>query len=171
MHMCGGVEDEEYSDVMVKEAIRNPNGITPIPGIIFSSNVSNIKIIWWALKEHWSYKDTNGDSINVEGHAKKLSEGMDASYQNSQIAFCIEALRNPNYQNDNIAADLMRKISHIIYTHGYADINVETHEVAEDHTFGEFIEFITTPANLLMIACVGLTCYAKYVDFYTDDQQ
>jgi hypothetical protein len=48
---------DKYSKFMIDTAICNPTGRTPIPGIFFSYNEDNLKILYWAVQNHWTHEE------------------------------------------------------------------------------------------------------------------
>lgn len=172
MHMCYD-SDEHYSNNMVKEAIRVPTANTTISGLteMFSSTISNFRIILWALKENWSYEDEYSNIITVEEYARILNTHTNIPYEDSKTNAYIQALYDPNYTSPHITEDVMQKIAQITTYRGYA-INTNTNDVHANvpidaqnvqHKHIDFFEatqnFLTDPTNIAFLVSGMLTVY------------
>ncbi len=149
-------EGQRYTNYMIKEAVRQPIGKTPIAGWIWSSNVSNFEIILWALQKNWSE-----DGVGVEGYATKLCTSLDLPGESITHEY-IKALSDPRYINTKISQNIMNKIKDVTNIYGFATTTYPTSEIEDEYdaAIDTFITFVTTPENLMMIGCVALTCYA-----------
>ena len=156
--------DEAYTDHMVREAIRNPSGSTPIPGLIWSSNVSNFVIIHHSLRSKWTYTDQDGSTINVEAHAQKLNKTSGVNYQNSLYAAYINALSDSTYQSDKISTDIKAKIESFIYVNGPATKQyTETIDHAEN--------FLPSSDTIMCLFTSGLALYGALISYYNNDSE
>ena len=145
---------QEYTDYMVKEAIRNPIGFTPIPGWIWSSDVDNLKIIAWAIQTEWSYKD-NDQKIDALGYAAKLDNVISKPVVTKLTAII--------FDEANVTEEDAR-----IMSAGITTVRLNEATIENDFPLSDAGVFFLEAATITLV-CSGLVAFAASTYFFPEE--
>ena len=94
-----------YSDFMIREALREPLKFSPMPGFIFSSQVDNLAIIHWALRNNRTHTNPHGQHETVRDYTAKLYEA------NVKYIDALNRALPPSSEIDHIITDRINVVT------------------------------------------------------------